>query len=337
MRQESTAPSAATRLLSVPVVPVPRATTEDDAWAVRLSALAALGQYDGLGFITIAAVPEARGYNVSAQTLADDAVRAAAEDLRTAATPIRATLTLEDGRAATSALAAPLLLGEAAAGALIALRAGRAFAAADAPVAYKVAELVGLEVARSVAARHEAADRRQALTLYELARLALFGTDPHDTLQNVVAMLADTLAHDMAQVWLMRPRGSLELHAAHPGDVPFAVVRPEDDEDFFAALRGRGVLVVRDAAVRPWLSRDVRSLLLAPLRRDDRTVGLLVFGRVARPFEAADQELAGALAAFIARMVSGALDEAEPMTVVSEDVRSVDIAEDRELIESASG
>src|SRR5213593_4031409 len=51
VRQESAAPSVVTRLLGAPAQAVREIRSDDDAWAVRLAALAVLGQYDGLACV----------------------------------------------------------------------------------------------------------------------------------------------------------------------------------------------------------------------------------------------------------------------------------------------
>src|SRR5439155_890328 len=110
--------------------------------------------------------------------------------------------------------AAPLVVTEGSGGVLIAFRVGRSFTAADAVNAYGVAELLALELARAHDRRRDDADRRQALTLYELGRLAIFGEDIEATLHAAVTVLANTVDHDVAHLWISLSDGSLELRAA---------------------------------------------------------------------------------------------------------------------------
>ena len=152
----------------------------------------------------------------------------------------RAAVTLADGRPASAVLVVPLVARGAVGGVLIAMRAGRSFGDSDALAAWHICELATLELARSLAAHDDDAHRRQALLLYELARLALFGEDLRETLHTAVEIIASTLDHETVQLWLLRAGGSLQLRAAHPDDgLPLRIVRPRDLEGVSEALHQR--------------------------------------------------------------------------------------------------
>jgi GAF domain-containing protein len=272
-----------------------------------LAALATLAHYDGLTFVTLASADASAAYNLVDDPTAEPAIRGAVEEAaRSAVTAqLRASVPLADGRIATAALVTPLAPNEAFIGALVALRVGRPFAAADAYAAVGVAEIVSLELARSATLRREAAERRQALALYELARHALFGEDLDETLQGIAMVLAGTLDHDAAHLWLRHPDGSLRRHAAHPPDgrAP-EIVWANDHDALSGALRERRLVRVSGAAPGPWIPSNTRELLVVPLRGDPRPVGILVLARAETPYALDDIEMGDVLGTFIGRVVA---------------------------------
>ena len=307
VRQESAAPSVVTRLLGAPMTAARAVTSDEDAWAVRLAALATLAQYDGLAIVVDDPVGVSRTHNVMGDPLADPVIRALVDETRRSAATARmpAAVPLADGRAADVLLAAPLVVTEGSGGVLIAFRVGRSFTAADAVNAYGVAELLALELARPHDRRRDDADRRQALTLYELGRLAIFGEDIEATLHAAVTVLANTVDHDVAHLWISLSDGSLELRAAQPQLVPaLDVVRPRDHGVLSEVLVQRRVVKVEEAMPVAWMPADARSLLVAPLIDRGRPLGLLVLGREREPYGPEDVEFAGVAASFIARLVA---------------------------------
>jgi len=307
VRQESAAPSVVTRLLGAPAQAVREIRSDDDAWAVRLAALATLGQYDGLAFVVDEPLDMSQAYNVAGDPLADPVIRSVVDDVgRNSATArLPAAVQLADGRAADVVLVAPLVVSETCGGVAIAFRVGRSFAAADAVNASGVAELLALELARGLGMRRDDADRRQALALYELGRLALFGEDDEQVLQDALTILANGIDHDAARLWISRPDGSLELRASHPQDAaPPRLVRARDHGVLSEALVQRRVVRVEVAAPEPWVPSDARSLIVVPLIDSARPLGVLVLGRARWSYVAEDVEFAGVIGRFIARLVS---------------------------------
>src|SRR5207247_10553402 len=75
VRQESAAPSVVTRLLGAPMTAARVVTSDEDAWAVRLAALATLAQYDGLAIVLADPVGVARTHNVMGDPLDDPVMR----------------------------------------------------------------------------------------------------------------------------------------------------------------------------------------------------------------------------------------------------------------------
>jgi hypothetical protein len=293
-------------LLSAPALSARRAVTDADAWEVRLAALATLGHYDGLTFVTTDSAEAPARYNLVADPTSEPAIRTAVDQAAQSATSVqlRISVPLADGRIASAALVTPLAFTEALGGALVALRVGRPFAAADAYTAVGIAEIVSLELARSLTARREATERRQAFTLYELARHALFGEDLEETLQSIAMLLATALDHEAAHVWLRRPDRSLSRHAAYPADrLPVETLWENEHDALWGALRERR-LVRLSAANAPWLPSNTGEVLVAPLRSDPRPLGILVLARSGAPYGYDDVEMADVLGTFVGRVVA---------------------------------
>jgi GAF domain-containing protein len=302
-------PSIVSRLLTAPVPTRRQIGGDADEWSTRLAALAALGQYDALKFLVDGPAPTRTTYNVGEDPVDDAAIRSAIEETRRSGATVQArtTIRLADDRVAGAAMVAPLVAIDAVSGVLIALRVGRSFAAADALVASGVSDLVSLDIARETAARRDVSHRRQAFALYELARLALFGERLSGTLQDVTVLLTSALDHDLAQIWLFEPDGTLKLHAARPREnLRFEQMHPSEHDALAEAVHQRRVVRIGHGALRPWVPADTRELIVAPLADSSRTLGVLVLGRVLERYEGADEELAGVLGRFIARLVARA-------------------------------
>lgn len=307
VRQESATPESISRLLGAPALSPRRAATDADAWDVRLAALATLAHYDGLTFVNLGSADTMPAYNLVEDCAADPAIRGAVEEVaRSSATvQLRATIPLADGRVASSILVTPLAPNDAFIGALVALRVGRQFAAADAYTAVGIAEIVSLELARSLSVRREATERRQALALYELARHALFIDDLGEALQSIAMVLASTLDHDAVHVWLRRPDRSIRRHAAYPPDgLRSQAVWENEHPALSGALHERRVVRLSAAANVAWIPTNTGEALIVPLRGDPRPLGILVLARNAVPYGLDDIEMADVLGTFIGRVVS---------------------------------
>lgn len=319
VRQESATPESISRLLGAPALSAQRLTTDAEAWDVRLAALATIAQYDGLTFAVLGRVDAAPAYNLGEEITAEPEIREAVDEVaRSGATvQLRASIPLADGRIATSVLITPLVPNDALGGALIALRVGRPFAAVDAYTAVGIAQIVSLELARSVDTRREESERRQALALYELARHALFSEDLDETLQGIASVLANNLDHDAAHIWLRRPDRSLRRHAAYPAERAPESVRDNEHDALWGALTERR-LVRMSAATAPWLPANTGEAMVVPLRGDPRPLGVLVLARSHPPYGLDDIEMADVLGTFIGRVVASA---ASPRAVPTRDER----------------
>ena len=307
-RQESATSPSTGGLLSAPALSARRNTTAADAWDIRLAALATIAQYDGLTFVTVGRPDASAAYNLADDTMSEPAIRGAVDQAARSATTaqVRVSVPLADGRMASAVLVTPLAPSEAFGGALVAFRVGRPFAAVDTYTAVGIAEIVSLELGLSLRALREATERRQALTLYELARHALFGEDLDETLKSIAAILATTLDHEAAHIWLRRPDRSLRRHAAHPLDRSESRIIWENEHNaLFGALHERR-LVRMTVATAPWIPANTGEVLVVPLRGDPRPLGILVLARAERPYGLEDIEMADVLGTFIGRVVASA-------------------------------
>ena len=280
-------------------------TSDADEWSIRLAALASLGQYDALTFVVDGAARR-NGYNIVDDPIADPSMRAAVDETRRSGATVQTqtTIRLADDRVAVAAMVAPLVATEGVSGVLIALRVGRSFAAADALTASGLSELVSGELARETVTQRDEAHRRQAFALYELARLALFGEQLLETLQDVTVLLTSALDHDLAQIWLFEPDGALELFAARPREnLRFEQMAASDHDALAQALHQQRLVRVGHGALRPWVPAETRELIVVPLADRARSLGALVLGRAKRRYQDSDEELAGVLGRFISRLV----------------------------------
>ena len=336
VRQESAFPDPISRLLGAPGLSARVVTTDADAWDVRLASLATLAHYDGLTLVTPAGADAPAAYNIIADLTAEPAIRSAVDEVARSADTVqlRASVPLADGRIATTILVTPLAASDASVGALVALRVGRPFMAVDAYTAVGVAEIVSLELARSINAARETTERRQALALYELARHALFTEDLDEALQSIAMVLSSALDHDAAHLWLRRPDRSLRRHAAYPLDhMAPEIIWENDHSALVGALRERRLVRASEAA--PWMPAGTREALIVPLRSDPRPLGIVVLARAEAPYGLDDIEMADVVGTFIGRVVAMAASRSAVSRREGYAARSAsDIDREEELAES---
>jgi len=316
VRQEYSSASEPLRLLGAPEARPREVASDDDAWQMRLASLAAVGAYDGIVLIATAPTRFARSHNIADPLAAADAVSNMVHALRRYGTPMRvpATIALADGRMGASVLAAPLNGVDGVAGTLVAVRAGRAFDDADSRSVAGASALLAIELAQGGSDRQDARTRREALALFELARIGLARPPLEERLQSIVEMLAGTLGHDLAQLWLLRAGGSLRLRAAHPREsLVMEIARPRDNATLARALDGQ-VLVVDDMSLRAWVRRTTRGLIAASLHADGHTAGVLIFGRWREARAEDGLEMARLCGEFIARILMSGPHSGEAVT-----------------------
>jgi GAF domain-containing protein len=246
-------------------------------------------------------------HNLAGDPTTELTIRGAVEKVANAGVTVqlRTSVPLADGRVAGAALVTPLAPSDAFAGALVALRVGRPFAAVDTYTAVGIAEIVSLEIARSITASREATERRQALALYELARHALFTEDLDEALQSIAMLLASALDHDAAHLWLRRSDRSLRRYAAYPPDrSAFKALWENDHSAVSGALHERRLIRMSGAANAAWMPSNTGEVLVVPLRGDPRPIGILVLARNEVPYGLDDIEMADVVGTFIGRIVA---------------------------------
>lgn len=281
-------------------------TQESDAWALRLASLASLGEYDALACIATGPDAAAWTHNITDHRRLRATVEAAADDARRHAEPVqlRTPIQLADGRTSTALLVAPIDAVAGASATLVAARSGRAFTASDAVRARDIADLLSLDLAGLARERMGDHARRQAMALYELARIGMADREIGERLDAMADVLAALLQYDVSQVWLLRAGGSLRLAAARPREsIALEIARPRDHVALARALDGESV-TVRDQSLGFWLRRTAKEVVVARLRHGDNTLGLLVLGRWQATSDPDDERLALICGDFVADVIA---------------------------------
>jgi hypothetical protein len=306
VRQESASPTDVLRLLGSPTEPRRAIANEDDEWDARLGALQVIGEYDALAVVASRPTRMTHSHNVSDRAALEHVVTAAREEAarQGMAVQLRAPIALADVRVSSEFMLVPHggIVGDL--GALLALRAGRGFNAADAGRAASITTVVALEVNRAAVAIQDARTRQQALGLFELARIGLAEQDPAERLLLMVEVVAKSFRHDVAQLWLLGGGGSLRLRAAHPREsLVLEIARPRDHAPLARALDGE-VFRLTGPSLRSWIRRTTHELIIAPLRSGDGVSGLLAVGRWSEGYGGEDVELATHCADFFTPIVA---------------------------------
>jgi hypothetical protein len=305
VRQEASMPTDVSRLLGAAVEPARAVASEPDEWDARLAALAKIGEYDALAVVASEPVPFTHMHNIAEpRALADAAADASLEATRRkAAVQVRAPMSLADGRSANEIMVAPLTAIVGVEGVLLALRTGRGFSAADAIRASGLGMVVAVELVRAAAARQDARTVRESLALFELARVGLGAHELGERLLVMVEIVARSLGHDVAQLWLLRGGGSLRLRAAHPREsLVLEIARPRDHVGLARVLDGES-LRVKGPSLRSWIRRTTRELIIAPLRAGEDVSGVLALGRFSREYSDEDCAMAAQCADVLAKIV----------------------------------
>ena len=278
-----------------------------DFWSARLAHLAALGRLDGIaivlpgqsGLATFVAhnIPQTAWEGPAGDALLRVVQTGATEQVRNGA------LHLGDGREAQTLLAAPIVWRDQIAGALAAFVAGREIGADDLPTLSRLAELAGIELAEANALwrtnkqtqeiearlRQAEDDRKQAMVLFELSRLATLGTDVQSDLDAAAMMLAGALDNDAVGIWALAEH-RLRLRAG-TGYEKGTVEVPVDESDTVLAtvLRekraARGTLSELKTAPA-WAPPGCTGYLVTPIG----ALGVLVTARVAATYSEDDAD-----------------------------------------------
>ena len=282
-----------------------RAST--DFWSARLAHLAALGRLDGIaivlpgqaGLATFVAynIPQTAWEGAAGEALQRVVQTGAAEQVQNGA------LRLGDGRDAQTLLAAPIVWRDQIAGALAAFVAGREIADDDLPTLTRLAELAGIELADANALwrtskqtqeiegrlRQAEDDRKQAMVLFELSRLATLGTDVQSDLDGAAMMLAGALDNDAIGIWALAEH-KLRLRASTGYEKRMQEV-PVDESDTVLATVLREKRAARGSftelkTMPSWAPPECTSYLVTPIG----ALGVLVAGRVSSTYSEDDAD-----------------------------------------------
>jgi signal transduction histidine kinase len=278
-----------------------------DFWSARLAHLAALGRLDGIaivlpgqsGLSTFVAhnIPQTGWEGAAGDALARVVKTGAAEQVQ------NGTLRLGDGRDAQTLLAAPIIWRDQIAGALAAFVSGREIGDDDLPTLTRLAELAGIELAAANAAwrtnkqtqeiearlRQAEDDRKQAMVLFELSRLATLGTEVQSDLEAAAMMLAGALDNDAVGIWALAEH-RLRLRAG-TGYEKGTVEVPVDESDTVLATVLREKRAARGSfselkAMPAWAPRDCANYLVTPIG----ALGVLVTARATATYSEDDAD-----------------------------------------------
>ncbi|HEV8670330.1 MAG TPA: sensor histidine kinase [Candidatus Limnocylindria bacterium] len=303
-----------------------------DFWSARLAHLAALGRLDGIAIV----LPGQSGlatyvaHNILQTGWDGPAGDALQRVVQTGATERvqNGALHLADGRSAVTLLAAPIVWRDQIAGALAAFVA-REVGDDDLPTLTRLAEFAGIELAEANALwrnnkqtqeiegrlRQAEDDRKQAMVLFELSRLATLGIDAQNDLDSAAMMLAGALGHDAVGIWA-HSEHKLRLRAAtgyeeSPREVPV----DEADTVLATVLRekraARGSLTELDT-VPAWAPPGCANYLVTPIG----ALGILVTGRASAPYSEDDADFS----AYVGEFLVGLLQRSTSTDVVDQGV-----------------
>ena len=158
----------------------------------------------------------------------------------------------------------------------------------------QVASEIAASFVAADAMRRTEEDRKQALVLYELSRLATMGNDPQDDLETAAAMIGDMLGNDIVGVWALEPDG-LRFRAGrgYPDPRPTSIPLAELGPAMTVAVRQQELATARFTAGDPrrpeWAPSDGTTFVLAPIGSHGNHLGALVLGRRTASF--ADPEI----------------------------------------------
>jgi GAF domain-containing protein len=159
-------------------------------------------------------------------------------------------------------------------------------------------------VARLSAVRRLESDRRQAVALFDLARLAGSSTDAQVDLRAALSVVAIAFRHDVVGIWTpsgdprqLQLRAELGYGEVLPGRVHL------DNDELAAMVVGQGrARHLRGAPARSWTSTRTDEYLVLPIRVTDESHGMLVLGRVHDGYTDVDMDIGLTIADFLSTL-----------------------------------
>lgn len=152
-------------------------------------------------------------------------------------------------------------------------------------------------------------DRKQAITLYELSRFATLGNEPESDLESAVAMLGDTLEHDVVGVWVLEPGGGLRLRASrgYGATLPDEIPQHSHGTALAKVLREkrpeRARYEAQDTRRPDWAPYKGVEYALAPIGSHGNVLGALILGREKTTYTDGDVEFAATLGEYLSGLV----------------------------------
>lgn len=159
-------------------------------------------------------------------------------------------------------------------------------------------------VARLSAVHRLESDRRQAVALFDLARLAGSSSDGQVDLRAALSVVAVAFRHDVVGIWTpgadpwqLQLRAEIGYGEVLPGRVHL------DDDDVAAVVVRQGrARHLRGAIARSWSSTRTDEYLVLPIRVTDESHGMLVLGRVHDGYADLDMEIGLTIADFLSTL-----------------------------------
>jgi signal transduction histidine kinase len=172
-------------------------------------------------------------------------------------------------------------------------------------------------------------DRKQAIVLYELSRLATMGNDPQEDLDTAAAMIGDMLWNDIVGVWALETNGGLRLRAGRgypeprPGVIPLVGIGAAMTN----ALRQQTVDVARYPAGderRPdWAPRTASEFVVAPIGSHGNHLGALVLGRIQGGFAQPEVDFSTVLGEYLSGQMQKTAAGDTQETIVANERRKI--------------
>jgi signal transduction histidine kinase len=163
---------------------------------------------------------------------------------------------------------------------------------------------IAAQLMQAEAMRRTEEDRKQALVLYELSRIATMGNDPIEDLETAAQMIGGMLNNPVVGIWALEPSG-LRLRAAtgypdpRPELIPLVGIGPA----MTTALRQQVLATARypigDDRRPDWAPRNAADFVVASIGSHGSYLGALVLGRASGGFSQADQDFAGTLGEYL--------------------------------------
>jgi signal transduction histidine kinase len=260
-----------------------------DFWSARMAFLGKLARADGIavvlevkneGFVTYASdnVPSDPGWNGA---VAGPLIRSTLDTRRPGQASV--VLPLADGRATSSIFVAPIVWSDQLVGALTTLRTSGVFDDRDMQEIERLADLVGLELAEGTAVRRAQSQQTELETRMRaqarIADVARSTHDPDQLLERATAQLAELFGADGVSIMLaddagqLSVRSSLGLSDAAKKDRK----RPGEGISGYVVKTGQPLLLTGQVKDQRFTGNDptIGESIIAPLRADDRTIGVV--------------------------------------------------------------